>query len=115
MRTMIALISLFALSLGNAETTITYQGQLQHSGEPSNGTFPMTFRLYDSLTGGSQIGDAESFSGVPVIDGLFQIKLDFEPGTFADAGRFLEIEIDGEELSPRQLITASPLVGHAES
>ena len=113
MRKLLALIGLLALSLGNAATTITYQGQLQHSGEPSNETFPMTFRLYDSLTEGSQIGDAESFPGVPVSDGLFQIKLDFGPGVFADAGRFLEIEIDGVVLSPRQQITASPLATHA--
>ncbi|HSH05766.1 MAG TPA: hypothetical protein VLL52_24830, partial [Anaerolineae bacterium] len=34
----------------------TYQGELNVMGAPANGTYDITFRLYDSVTGGTQIG-----------------------------------------------------------
>jgi outer membrane protein assembly factor BamB len=102
-----ALLVLTASPL-SAETTITYQGQLQDASGPYTGTPGMIFRLYDSLTGDNQIGGEESFSGVPVEDGLFQVELDFGEGAFDGGARWLEIEVAGDILDPRQKITGSP-------
>ncbi len=100
-------LSTLALSL-KADTTITYQGQLQQNGQPFTGTPGMEFRLFDSLTGTNQIGDPEFFTAVPVEDGLFQVELDFGAGAFDGGARWLEIEVAGDVLEPRQKITGSP-------
>ena len=37
-------------------TAFTYQGRLMQNSAPVNGTCSLTFKLYDALTGGSQVG-----------------------------------------------------------
>lgn len=96
-----------------ANTTITYQGQLEENGMPLDGTPGMAFRLFDSLTDGNQIGETQSFTGVPVETGLFQVELDFGPGTFDGSDRYLEVEVSANTLSPRQKITGTPIAQHA--
>ena len=111
MRQSIILLISFALGLplwASAETTITYQGQLQHQGEPYTGTPDMEFRLYDSLTGDNQIGSPIDKADVPVVDGLFQVELDFGEGAFDGGSRYLEVTVAGDALTPRQKITGSP-------
>lgn len=97
----------FSIALA-AETTITYQGQLQKEGKPFNDSAGMAFRLFDSPSGGDQIGDVKFFTGVPVENGLFQIKLDFGAAAFDGNERWLEVEVAGVTLEPRQRITAVP-------
>jgi hemin uptake protein HemP len=91
-----------------ADTSITYQGQLQQVGKPFTGTPEMAFRLFDGLSGGNQIGDTEFFMAVSVIDGLFQVELDFGAGAFDGGAYWLEIEVAGNILQPRQKISGSP-------
>ncbi|TVQ34333.1 MAG: hypothetical protein EA370_10815 [Wenzhouxiangella sp.] len=116
-KTILILIAIAVLlmlaSSALADTTITYQGQLEQGSQPHSGTPGMVFRLYDSLTGGNQIGDDEFFSSVPVSEGLFQVELDFGAGAFGGGERFLEIEVSGTTLSPRQKITGAPTAQHA--
>ncbi len=91
---------------------ITYQGHLQQGLEPYSGnSLPMTFRLWNDALGGSQSGDDIVLS-VEVIDGLFQVELDFG-SVFGSEAKWLEIEIDGQILDPRQPITATPLALNA--
>jgi len=92
-----------------ADTTITYQGQLQKDGVPyDDDPVGMEFRLYDALTGGSQVGDTVQMTAVDVVDGLFQVELDF--GAVWDGGeRYLEIMVAGQTLSPRERVTPAPL------
>ena len=92
----------------SADTTVTYQGQLLQDGQPFTGTPEMEFRLFDSATGTNQIGDDKFFETVPVVDGLFQVELDFGAGAFDGGERWLEIEVSGDSLEPRQKITGSP-------
>ena len=111
MRFLISLLTvLFVLTASplSAGTTITYQGQLQDASGPHNGTPGMVFQLYDSLVDGNQVGESVFFSGVPVEDGLFQVELDFGEGAFDGGERWLQIEVAGDTLSPRQKITGSP-------
>jgi len=88
---------------------ITYQGQLRQSGTPFTGMADLEFRLYDQLTGGSQVGSTLNRPGVPVEDGLFQVGLDFGASAFDGSDRFLEIRVDGSPLNPRQAVRPSPM------
>ncbi len=103
---LIILIALTATPL-SADTTITYQGQLQDASGPYTGTPGMIFRLYDSLTGDNQIGGDVVLENVPVTDGLFQAELDF--GEVFDGERWLEVVVDGNVLDPRQRIAPAPV------
>jgi len=102
------LLSAVTLSAYGQDSSITYQGRLQQSGEPFNGNANLRFRLYDSLNGGSQIGPNQTRNNTPVSDGLFQVELDFGATAFDGSDRFLEVRVNGTNLSPRQKVTATP-------
>ena len=89
----------------SAQTTpFTYQGKLQELGAPANGTYDFKFKLFDMLTGGTQIG----FSGpltltipeVQVTNGTFSVQLNFGPTGFTGADRFLEILVRQHSADP---------------
>jgi len=92
------------------QSEMSYQGWLTDAaGNPINGTRNMTFRLYTIDTGGTSIWE-EAHSGVQVTDGLFNVVLG---GTTAlDEANFhqplyLEVEVGGETLLPRQKLLAA--------
>ena len=89
-------------------SSFTYQGQLRQSGEPFTGMADLEFRLYDQLSGGTQIGSTQSVADWPVEDGLFQVELDFGAPAFDGSDRYLEVTVDGAPLIPRQKVTATP-------
>jgi len=112
---MIRALSVFLLTLACAaaplpaqETAITYQGQLRESGEPVTDTVDLRFELFDALSGGDTIAGPLQFLDWPVEDGLFQVELDFGAVAFDGGPRFLEVEVNGAPLSPRQKVTATP-------
>lgn len=98
--------------------SFTYQGQLKDAGLPMNGTVDFLFTLFDSPgvgdppTGGAQIGSEQSINGVEVVNGLFTVTVkahdEFGLGAFDGGARWLQIEVDGTTLSPRQPLTATP-------
>ncbi len=95
----------------SANTTFTYQGQLASGGEPFDGNVDMEFRLFDAGQGGSQIG--VTIGGqVEVAGGLFQVELDFGNQSWEN-GVWLEINVDGTTITPRQRIMAAPLAMRA--
>lgn len=94
-----------------ADTTITYQGRLDSSGQPHNGTPNLDFRLFDSAAGGSLLGEVNHLN-VPVSDGLFQVDLDFGD-VFGGGQRWLEVRVNGLPLEPRQAIRAAPVATYA--
>jgi hypothetical protein len=101
-----------AAALGSA---FTYQGQLRDGAATANGSYDLTFRLYDALDGGAQIGSAVALSGVLIQDGLFTVQLDFGPSAFQGDRRYLEVQVGATVLSPRQALTAAPYALHAAS
>lgn len=112
MRYLITLFLLTIIGLAHADTTISYQGQLQDSSGPVDTNVAMNFALFDAETGGSQVGATVSLANVSVVDGLFQIELDF--GDVYDASPlYLEIEVEGQVLLPRQRMTATPFAVRA--
>ncbi len=94
--------------VAQTDTTFTYQGSLVDSGALANGSFNMTFALFDALSGGGQVGSTIVMNGVPVTDGLLTAELDFGTSAFDNTGRWLEIAVNGNTLSPRQPISRSP-------
>jgi hypothetical protein len=97
----------------------TYQGRLQQSGAPANGTCDLRFSLYDQAASGTQIGASDLQVGVAVQNGLFTVLVD-EPGYFGSAAfdgsdRWLQVDVrcpsgtgSFTTLGPRQQLTATP-------
>jgi len=90
-----------------ADTTITYQGQLHENSVPHSGSVGMTFTLWDAVSGGTQVGP-QIAETVPVDQGLFQAELDFG-SVFDGEPVWLQVQVDGVTLSPRQPVRAVPL------
>lgn len=100
-------------------TAMTYQGRLDDLGVPANGSYDMTFAVFDAAAAGSQTGATLTNSPVALSNGLFTVTLDFGAGVFTGASRWLEIGVvtNGggafETLAQRQPITATPYAIHA--
>jgi hypothetical protein len=111
---------LLALFLGlaitaSAQTTVfNYQGKLTDGGAAANGSFQMQFKLFDAVSGGTQIGATLADVPVTATNGVFSTKLDFGANALSGANRWLEIAVRrnaGENyvtLSPREQIASSP-------
>ncbi|MFP4459029.1 MAG: tail fiber domain-containing protein [Candidatus Zixiibacteriota bacterium] len=97
-------ISIFA----QIPNTIKYQGKLTDTdGIGLNDSYDMTFRIYDDEAAETAIW-TETHSAISVVKGLFSAELgSLTPFTMDFADQYwLEIEIDGDVLSPMQKLTA---------
>jgi trimeric autotransporter adhesin len=88
--------------------TFTYQGELNLNGQPVFTATLMRFRLFPAEVGGVQIGSTIQSSVIPRADGRFTIDLDFGNVPFTGQQRWLEIEVGGVTLVPRQPLHATP-------
>ena len=87
---------------------INYQGRLTDpGGAPLNGTFPMTFQIYDDPGAGALLWDSGVLN-VGVDHGLFNVALAVDPAAFNGQGLWLRIYVNGEWLSPRQELLPVP-------
>ncbi len=104
---------------GPSATTVNYQGRLADNlGTPLDGSYGMSFALYDAATDGNLMWGPEVHDAVPVSDGLFSVGLGSRttggiPTTTWNGDRYLEITVGGETLSPRELIRSVPIAGMA--
>jgi len=97
--------------------TFTYQGRLKQSGAPVNGPVDLTITLWDDAgtgnppTGGVQLGTPQFLPAVQITDGLFTVVLNaasqFGP-LFNGNARWLQIDVNGTVLAPRQPILPTP-------
>jgi hypothetical protein len=93
-------------------TLFSYQGQLlDAAGDPVAGSADMTFRLYHQETDGTAFWTEAHTGGnaVSVSNGLFHVLLgSLVPIDPADltADVYLELEVNGETLAPRELFTS---------
>jgi hypothetical protein len=130
MRPIVSLIALLALMVAAAapaqtplESSFTYQGRLVLDGAAVDQNVDLRLTLWDSPTGGANVGQEVQLQNVPVADGLFSVELDFGPGVFTGDSRWLDIEVraphDPQDqdpfttLTPRQEITAVPYALYA--
>src|SRR2546429_9162187 len=109
-----ALSILFGSTTARAQSSsFTYQGRLTDGGIPANGNYDLQFALFDSLSGGAQVGSTQALNTVPVSNGVFTVSLDFGASSFPGASRFLEISARPTGgsftlLTPRQQVTSTP-------
>jgi cysteine-rich repeat protein len=108
---MVALAFLGDASAAPPPATVRVQGFVSdRSGGPSvpaNGTFQMTFRLYDAAVAGTLV--ATSGPGlVQVTAGLYNTDVAFPPPSFNGGSLFLEVQIKAEILTPRIPVVSVP-------
>ena len=104
---------------GPSATTVNYQGRLaDNAGTPLDGSYGMSFALYDAASTGNLVWGPEDHPAVPVSDGLFSVGLGSRtaggiPTTTWNGDRYLELTVGGETLEPRELIRSVPVAGMA--
>ena len=86
----VAGVVLLMCSAAMAEPFV-YQGQLKESGELANGEYDFRFELYNAETGGTQLGATNAFGNLEVVDGVFEVDLDFGDMAFDGSERWLRI------------------------
>ncbi len=95
---------------------LNYQGVLlDDSGNPSDGVHDFIFRIYDVETDGEFLW-TETHSGVTVDRAVFHVILGTDNTIDLDFDEmyWLEIEVDGEILTPRQKMTSAAQAFRAE-
>ena len=96
-----------------SESVIDYAGYLTDAdGEPLNGSYALSFTLYDAPTSGNIVWGPELHETVAVIEGRFSAGIGSAtanglPNNISNT--FLEIAISGEPLSPREELHRSGL------
>jgi hypothetical protein len=109
-----------------SDSEFTYQGRLLQADQPKNGLIDVRFQAFDDGAAGSPRSGIEQFDAVPVRNGTFTVQVDFGSSVFATGDAlFVEIGVredadgDGSDpegftlLTPRQLISATPIALHA--
>jgi len=114
-RTLFLLLASLALTLpmlAQIPVYLNHQGYIADStGIGVTGTLPMTFRFFDDSTGGLAIL-TDSRAGVDLSKGIFSVNIDVSSLSFSSQ-YWLETEVDGQTLSPRARLTASPYARRA--
>jgi len=104
------------MSWAGVPERINFQGKLlDTSGNPKNGPFSMTFRICDSSGGDCSGAPGRIWTedqSVSVSNGVFSVQLGsvtvLTPGVFSSDVRYVEIIVEGQTLSPRERLVASP-------
>jgi hypothetical protein len=116
----LALIAFALNTFALSPTAFTYQGQLKDAASPANGTYDLTFSLFDASTAGNQIDTTLTNAAVNVSNGLFTTTLDFGSSAFSNSVRYLEISVRTNTssdpfitLAPRQSVTPTPTALYA--
>ena len=99
-------------------TSFTYQGTITYRGSPMNGLCGLRFGLFNSQTGGRQVGPSRTLPRVKVSKGGFSVELDFGSAAFNGERRWLEIAVrQGNSpyttLQPRQAVAPAPYALYA--
>jgi hypothetical protein len=104
--------SLSTVVFGAVPQMMNFQGRLTDDvGQPITGTRDLKFRIYDDpILSTSLLWGPETQNNVPVTDGIFSVQLgSFTPlgqNVFNNTNCYLEIEVEGSILTPRQQIIA---------
>jgi hypothetical protein len=101
-------------------SAFTYQGRLNDGATPANGTYVFRFTAVDGPINGNSVGTPVVTPAVDVSNGLFTVTLDFGPGIFNGANRWLNIEVHTNQqnlnftaLTPPQPILPTPYAIYA--
>src|SRR5881394_3612531 len=117
-----SVVLLIPISALAQSTAFTFQGRLNDGTTAASGNVQLQIRLYDSLSGGTQIGSTVNIPSVALINGVFSTELDFGATAFDGSPRFLEIGVRPAGtsnpytiLSPRQHLSSVPYATQARN
>lgn len=103
-------LAIWATAAGAFPTAIHQQGRLLDGTNLYNGAATIALRLFAVDEGGAAVAGATS--AVTVVDGLYAAELDLEPAAWAvvltNAELYLETDVDGTPLAPRERLGAVP-------
>jgi len=108
-----------AVSILSAPGLMNYQGRLtDNTGNPITTSVDVTFTFWNSETGGTQLGGgfSDTYTVTPDAAGIYSTMIGDDPGNLIPASIFtgdsvwLNVNVGGEDLSPRKRITS---VGYA--
>ena len=85
----------------------TYQGNLRQNGFLVNGQRAMVFRIYDSSTSVTELWTSQPYS-VSLSTGVFRATLEPVIADWQSGSMWLELEIEGNRMSPREELTSVP-------
>jgi hypothetical protein len=74
-------------------TAFLYQGRLFTGGSPANGSYDLTFALFNASSSGSQAGGTLTNTATVVTNGFFAVTLDFGSGIFTGTNYWLAIGV----------------------
>ena len=100
-------------------TAFSYQGSLNSNNAPANGGFDLTFALFATSNGVSQVGNTLTNLNTAVSNGLFTVTLDFGSGVFTGTNLWLQMGVRTNGgtifslLAPLQPILATPYAIYA--
>ena len=104
----IAVLLLFLTNLyAGPSEKFTYQGNLRQSGLLVNGTRSMVFKLYASSEAAVPLWTSP-VKDVQVSTGVFRVELEPAGLNWESGELWLELEVEGVTLSPREEITSTP-------
>ncbi|MFA5928140.1 MAG: hypothetical protein WC838_02410 [Candidatus Margulisiibacteriota bacterium] len=109
----ISLLTLMTVSLLAVPNQLTYSGRLLQNGALVNASLPMIFSIYTDPTAGNLLW-TQSLPSVEVNQGIYSVILGngnpISPNVFVTDNAYLQVEVNGEVLSPRTRINS---VGYA--
>jgi hypothetical protein len=114
-----ALVLACGAAQGGVVSFVTYQGELSTAGVPVTGVYDLEFRVFDVLSGGSQLGSTLCVDNVSIVSGRFTVQLD-STSIASLSTRFLQVGVRADSgtacgsgpafttLLPRQEVTSAP-------
>ncbi|MBI5743146.1 MAG: hypothetical protein HY952_01220 [Elusimicrobia bacterium] len=107
----LALLGLLEFGAGTAAAEVpvkfTYQGNLRQNGFLVNGSRSMVFRIYDSSTSTTALWTSGVYN-VQLSTGVFRVTLEPALSDWQAGNLWLELEVAGVRMSPREEVTSSP-------
>lgn len=85
----------------------TYQGNLRQNGFLVNGQRSMVFRIYASSISATELWTSPAYD-VSLSTGVFRVTLEPSIADWQAGDLWLELEIEGNRMSPREELTSSP-------
>lgn len=85
----------------------TYQGNLRQGGFLVNGQRAMVFRIYGSSTSAAELWTSPVYD-VQLSTGVFRVVLEPALSDWQAGALWLELEIEGNRMSPREELTSAP-------
>lgn len=82
-----------AMGIRAQPSAFNFQGRLNDGTSPANGRYDLHFKLFNAITGGTQVGPTLDKANTMLVNGVFSTTLDFGGATFTTGDLFLEISV----------------------